>query len=149
MGVSLLALAKSIYDENNSRFVLFCLFCFCFVLFFFVFFIFIFTRQVLLLALVWKRLAISKQRACFQAILLAAFQFKNLQKIIHKTFFFFSKLIETPEIGVESSIPNLLMNHQKLLFLLIKDHCVVLSKSCWHCQNLFDQLNYWIDWRFP
>ena len=29
MGVSLLALAKSIYDENNSRFVLFCLFCFC------------------------------------------------------------------------------------------------------------------------
>ena len=144
MGVSLLALAKSIHDKNNSCFVLFCLFCFCFC-----FFIFIFTRQVLLLPLVWKRLAISKQRACFQAILLVAFQFKNLQKIILKTFFFFGKLIETPEIGDESSIPNLLMNHQKWFFLLIKDHCVVLPKSCWHCQNLFDQSNYWIDWRFP
>ena len=35
MRVSLLALAKAIYDENSSRFVLFCLFCFCFVCLFF------------------------------------------------------------------------------------------------------------------
>ena len=144
MGVSLLALAKSIHDKNNSCFVLFCLFCFCFC-----FFIFIFTRQVLLLALVWKRLAISKQRACFQAILLVAFQFKNLQKIILKNFFFFWQTDWHLKLEMNQVYPTYLWIIKNWLFLLIKDHCVVLPKSCWHCQNLFDQSNYWIDWRFP
>ena len=35
-------------------------------------------------------------------------------------------MIETPEIGDESSPRSLLINRQKWLFLLIKDHFVVL-----------------------
>ena len=40
-------------------------------------------------------------------------------------------MIETPEIGDESSPRSLLINRQKWLFLLIKDHFVVLWKGRW------------------